>query len=53
LKYQYAYAAEHYDVPDPIGQSPVPREVGDLLEQECLVIARAVVGTLLSDVGPH
>jgi protein-tyrosine phosphatase len=41
---------EDYDVPDPIGQSPeCHREVADLLERECTLIARAVVGALLSE----
>lgn len=40
-----------YDVPDPIGQAPeVHREVADLLDRDCAVIARAVVRALVSDV---
>jgi protein-tyrosine phosphatase len=43
-----------YDVPDPIGKSPeVHRDVADLLEGDCELIARAVVGAVLSDVSPR
>ena len=38
-----------YDVPDPIGKSPqVHREVADLLEADCDLIARAVAGAMLA-----
>ena len=43
-----------YDVPDPIGTSPpVHRDVADLLEADCDLIARAVAGAVLSDVSPR
>jgi protein-tyrosine phosphatase len=41
---------EHYDVPDPIGQSQAfHRDVADLLDRDCTVIAKAVVAATLND----
>ena len=43
-----------YDVPDPIGKSAqVHRDVADVLDADCEVIARAVAGAVLSDVSPR
>jgi protein-tyrosine phosphatase len=43
---------DDYDLPDPIGRSAeVHREVADVLDADCDVIARAVTGAVLSDAG--
>jgi protein-tyrosine phosphatase len=43
---------DEYDIPDPIGRTPeVHREVADILDDDCDVIARAVTGAVLSDAG--
>ncbi|MFL6135463.1 MAG: hypothetical protein ACJ72A_21850 [Nocardioidaceae bacterium] len=47
-------AVEEYDLADPIGRSPeFHREVADVIDADCDVIARAVVAATLSDVTPR
>lgn len=49
-----AAQVDDYDVPDPIGRTPVfHRSVADLLDADCTTIAEAVTGALLSDVSPR
>lgn len=43
---------DEYDVPDPIGQSAAfHHEVAEMLDEQCTLVARAVVDAILSDVG--
>jgi len=45
---------DEYDIPDPIGRSAeVHREVADILDADCDVIARAVTAAVLSNVAQH